>query len=492
MVDKKKQFDIKTATVLRQCDTAIVKDSVSKDISSTDAVLSMACGSGVQTMSYVFPEKKVFPSSDTMFITMEDKKEEVWNEWCSACANCVLHETGGICPVTRCAKSLLNGPCGGFSKGKCEVGDYVNDCAWSLIFEKLKGNGQLDYFTKIRLPKDYRDTQKPRKLTKETLINYEKSSIESIDSIKEPGKRPAYSKLMKEIRSGKFVLTGELEPLKTTELTELLDAAKILKKYVVAINITDIPTAFAYMNSLVPSSIMQEKVGVEAVCQMVTRDRNRLALQADLLAAGHLGIKNILALTGDSTTVGDNPGAKQVWDLDSTLLIYMISKMVDESKDLAGHPISNPPKFNIGAAANPCVDPLEAEIYKLIRKQNAGADFIQTQSMYDIEVIKHFLTECKSIGVKMPILIGVTPFKSIKMMDWMVKYVPGIIVPDDIQERLRKAREKSKEAFMEENLEIFSKFCKEIRKTTDVAGIHLMAVGFEWIVPKLLEEANLR
>jgi methylenetetrahydrofolate reductase (NADPH) len=170
----------------------------------------------------------------------------------------------------------------------------------------------------------------------------------------------------------------------------------------------------------------------------------------------------------------------------------MISKMVDESVDLAGNSISNPPKFNIGAAANPCVDPLEAEIYKLIRKQNAGTDFIQTQSMYDIEVIKLFLNKCKSIGVKMPILIGVTPFKSVKMMDWMVKYVPGIIVPDDIQERLRKAREKSKEAFMEESLEIFSKFCKEIRKTTDVAGIHLMAVGFEWIVPKLLEQANLR
>jgi methylenetetrahydrofolate reductase (NADPH) len=487
-----KAANVEVATILRQCDTEIVKDSVLNLIASVDAVLSLACGAGVQTLAYVFPNKPIYPVNDTMFIAMENKKEEVWNEWCIACGNCILHETGGICPIARCAKSLLNGPCGGFFEGKCEVGNWVNDCAWVKIFDRLKQLGRINDFIKIRLPKDYRDVQNPRKLAKEATIAKEKSIIESIEVFREVGKRPAYSKLMKELTSGKFVITGEVEPVKTTELTEVLEAAKILKEYVVAINVTDNPTAFAYMNALIPSYFIQEKVGVEAVYQMVSRDRNRLALMADLLAAGALGIKNILALSGDSITLGDNPGAKKVWDLDSTQLVYMISRMVDEGVDLAGNSIINPPKFNIGVAANPCATPLEVEIYKLIRKQNAGADFIQTNSMYDIEVIKNFLEECKAAGVKLPILIGVTPFKSIKMMEWLVKYVPGIIVPDEMQEKLKKAREKSKEAFIEENIEIFSNLCKEIKNTTNAAGIHMMAVGFEWVVPKILERANIR
>lgn len=304
--------------------------------------------------------------------------------------------------------------------------------------------------------------------------------------------KPAYSELMKKINEGKFVVTGEVEPVKTTDLTEVLEAAKRLKDCCVAVNVTDNPTAFAYMNALVPSYMIQKEVGLEAVYQMVTRDRNRLALLSDLLAAGALGIKNILALTGDSVVVGDNPQAKPVHDLDSTQFIYMIRKIVDEGVDLAGKKIHNPPKFHVGAAANPNADPLEPEVYKLIRKQNAGVDFIQTQSTYDIEVIKRFMKEVESIGVKVPILIGVTPFKSIKMMEWLVKFVPGITVPSEIQERLYKAKEISKKKFEEENIEIFSELCKEIRKTTHAAGIHMMAIGFEWVVPPILERAGIR
>jgi methylenetetrahydrofolate reductase (NADPH) len=297
---------------------------------------------------------------------------------------------------------------------------------------------------------------------------------------------------MKRISEGKFVVTGEVEPVKTTDLTEVLEAARRLKDCCVAVNVTDNPTAFAYMNALIPSYMIQKEVGLEAVYQMVTRDRNRLALLSDLLAAGALGIKNILALTGDSVVVGDNPQAKPVHDLDSTQFIYMIRKIVDEGVDLAGKKIHNPPKFHVGAAVNPNADPLEPEVYKLLRKQNVGVDFIQTQSVYDIEVVKRFFDLAKSIGVKVPILVGVTPFKSIKMLEWIVKFVPGITVPTEIQERLYKAREKSKETFVEENLEIFSEFCKEIKKTTSAAGIHMMAIGFEEIVPKILDRAGIQ
>ncbi len=158
---------IETATILRQCDTEIVKDGMSKLIPSYDAILSIACGTGVQTMNHVFPDKPTYPGMDTMFITMEDKKEKTWNEWCSACGNCVLHETGGICPITRCAKSLLNGPCGGQAKGKCEVGGWKKDCAWVLIYERLKERGRLDLYTVFRMPKDFRETQHPRELPME-------------------------------------------------------------------------------------------------------------------------------------------------------------------------------------------------------------------------------------------------------------------------------------------------------------------------------------
>ncbi|MBS7644262.1 methylenetetrahydrofolate reductase [Candidatus Bathyarchaeota archaeon] len=303
--------------------------------------------------------------------------------------------------------------------------------------------------------------------------------------------KQVYSELMKSITEGKFIFTGEIEPVKTTDLHEVIETAKILKGHVVAVNITDNPTAFAYMNSLIPSYVIQRDVGLEAVYQMVSRDRNRIALTSDLLAAGYLGIKNVLALSGDHTTVGDNPGAKPVYDLDSTGLLYLIRKMVDEGVDLAGNKIDKPPKFHVGIAAALGADPIEPELLKIERKVKIGVDFIQTQAAYDIEVAKRFLKLTEHLNV--PTLIGIAPLKSIPMLDWMVKFVPGIVIPKEFQDRLRKAKEKGgKEAIFQENIEFFGEFVKEIRATTHAAGIHIMAIGFEWIVPKIIERAGLK
>jgi 5,10-methylenetetrahydrofolate reductase len=295
---------------------------------------------------------------------------------------------------------------------------------------------------------------------------------------------------MKQINAGKFVFTGELEPVKTTSLDEVIEGAKVLKDHVVAINITDNPTAFGYMNALVPSYIIQKEVGVEAVYQMTTRDRNRLALISDVLAAGALEVKNILALTGDHTTVGDTPQAKPVFDLDSATFVYMLRKIIDEGVDLNGNEIENPPKFNIGIAAAPNADPLEPEILKIERKVKLGVDFIQTQCVYSVEQAKNFLGAASYLNT--PILIGIAPFKSISMMEWMVKFVPGIKVPKEIQETLYKAKKTGgKQAVYEANIDIFGELLKAIRKTTNAAGIHTMAIGFEWIVPKIIERAGL-
>ena len=297
------------------------------------------------------------------------------------------------------------------------------------------------------------------------------------------------SELVKELRAGHFTITGEIEPVKTTNLHEVLETARTLKGHVTAVNVTDNPTAFSYMNAMVPCYMIQREIGLEAVYQMTTRDRNRLALTSDLLAAYALGIRNVLALTGDHTTVGDDPRSMPVYDLDSAQLVELLRKMTDEGVDLKGNKIDDPPKFHVGIAANPNADPLEPEILKIERKIDLGVDFIQTQAVYDLEVVDRFMEALPSKNV--PVLIGVAPFKSIGMMEWMIKYVPGISVPKEIEDRIRKAKERGgKEAVYEVNIEIFGDLIKEI-KEKGVQGIHLMAVGFEWIVPRIIERAGI-
>jgi 5,10-methylenetetrahydrofolate reductase len=232
-------------------------------------------------------------------------------------------------------------------------------------------------------------------------------------------KRPAYSDLAKEISSGRFVLTGELEPEKTTGLEEILASARAMKPYVIAANVTDNPLSYAYMNSLVPSYIVQKEVGLETVYQMTTRDRNRNALISDILAAAHLGIKNVLALSGDHTVLGDNRGALSVYDLDSAQFVYLLSKMIDEGTDLAGHEIHGKVEMNVGIAANPNADPLEPEILKVGRKVKIGADFIQTQTMFDIDLVKEYLKEIERFNC--PCLVGIFPLKSFGIADFFDK-----------------------------------------------------------------------
>jgi len=303
-------------------------------------------------------------------------------------------------------------------------------------------------------------------------------------------KRPAYSQLVKDIRAGKFVLTGELEPEKVTALEEVLVSARAMKPYVVAANVTDNPLAYAYMNSLVPSWLVQKEVGLETVYQMTVRDRNRLALTSDVLAASYLGIKNILAISGDHTVLGDNKGAVSVYDLDSAQFVYMLHKMIDEGVDVAGNEIHGNVDINVGIAANPNADPLMPEVLKVGRKTKIGADFIQTQTMFDIDKTKEFLKEAEKY--KCPTLIGVFPLKSYGIADFFDRFIPGVSVPTELLANMKKAKkepdkEKRKQLYDEVNLEFFRPFIKEVRKTTSAAGIHVMAVMYERIFEPLLE-----
>lgn len=300
----------------------------------------------------------------------------------------------------------------------------------------------------------------------------------------------AYSNLMQELVDGKFVFSGELEPEKTTDLTELVEGAKPLVGYAVACNVTDNPQSMAYMSSLVASYVVQRDAGMEVVYQLRCSDRNRLALTADVLGAAALGVKNILALTGDHVCLGDNPGAKPVYDLDAVLLTYMIRKMVDDGVDLAGKPIHKPPKLHVGVAVNPNADPLEAEIMKLKRKEVAGAEFAQTQVIYNMEQVDRLFEVYDQYSIKVPVLIGIFPMKNYGVADYFDKNIPGVSVPKDLLETLKKVTEISdkkqrKEKYMEINLEYFEAFVRDIMKS-EAKGVHVMAVGYEEMVKELI------
>ena len=298
-----------------------------------------------------------------------------------------------------------------------------------------------------------------------------------------------FSDLMREIKAGKFVFTGELEPEKTTDLSDMIEATKPLKGYVVACNVTDGPRACAYMSSLVASYILQRETGIEMIYQLVCRDRNLIALTADLLGASALGIRNVLALAGDHTSLGDTPGAKPVFDVDSAQLTYLIKRMVDEGVDTYGAKIHNPPKFHVGVAANPNANPLEPELLKVERKVTAGADFIQTQVVFDIDLAKDFVKEVEKLNI--PVLVGIFPMKNYGIAKFFDQNVPGVSVPRELLERLKKVSEIEdkkvrNEKYDEVNLDFFVSFVKELKKTR-AAGCHIMAVRYERLIPKLVE-----
>jgi 5,10-methylenetetrahydrofolate reductase len=247
----------------------------------------------------------------------------------------------------------------------------------------------------------------------------------------------------------------------------------------------------AFMNSLVPSYVVQRDVGLETVYQMVIRDKNRLALTSDILAAAYLGIKNVLAISGDHTVLGDNKGGLAVYDLDSAQFVYLLHKMIDEGTDLEGNEIHGKVEMNVAIAANPNANPLEPEILKVGRKTKIGTDFIQTQTMFDIDLTKEFLKEMQKLNC--PTLVGIFPLKSFGIADFFDKYIPGVHVPKDLLASMEKCKEepdkeRRKDLYDEVNMEFFGPFIKEIRKTTKAAGIHVMAVLYERIFEPLLAE----
>lgn len=297
------------------------------------------------------------------------------------------------------------------------------------------------------------------------------------------------SNLEKILKAGHFAFTGELGPPRGTGVDEVKHKASFLKGMVDSVNITDNQTAVVRMASWAASLIVLQE-GLEPNYQMVCRDRNRLAMQSDILGAYTLGIRNMLCLSGDHQKFGDHPQAKGVFDIDSMQLISMVKKMRDEGKFLGGTEIEHPPKLFIGAAANPFADPFEWRVHRLAKKVEAGVDFIQTQCIYNMEKFRNFIKMANDMGLteKVYILAGVTPMKSVGMARYMKAKVPGMDVPDEIIKRLQGV-DKTKVA--DEGIKIACEQIEEFKELKGVAGVHLMAIEWEHKVPEIAERAKV-
>jgi methylenetetrahydrofolate reductase (NADPH) len=297
------------------------------------------------------------------------------------------------------------------------------------------------------------------------------------------------SVLEKVIESGQFAVTSECGPPRGAVPEKVKEKAALLAGYVDAVNVTDNQTAVVRMSSLAACIIIKQQ-GLNPILQMVTRDRNRLALQSDILGAYAHGINTMLCLSGDHPCFGDHPMAANVYDMDSIQFIQTVKKMRDEGKFQGGDDILNPPQMFIGAAANPFADPFELRVARLAKKVNAGVDFIQTQCIYNIDKFKTWMEGVRKRGLheKVSILAGITPLKSAGMARYMKTKVPGMDVPDDLIQRIA-AVPKEKQA--EEGITISVETIEQLKEVEGVRGFHIMAIEWEHKVPEIVKRAGL-
>ncbi len=297
------------------------------------------------------------------------------------------------------------------------------------------------------------------------------------------------SRLEKILESGAFAVTSECGPPRGSDPQVVRDKGELLRGSVDAINVTDNQTSVVRMSSIAACVILKE-MGLEPICQMTTRDRNRIAIQSDLLGAAALGMSNLLCLSGDHQRFGDHPTAKNVYDIDSIQLIHAVHQMREEGKFINGEEIKTPPKFFIGAAANPFADPFAIRVPRLAKKAAAGVDFIQTQCIYNMDKFKEWMKGVVDRGLheKVKILAGVTPMKSVGMARYMKKSVPGMDVPDEVIKRLQGA---GKGNAATEGIKFCVEQIQELKEMEGVAGIHLMAIEWEEKVPEMVKAAGL-
>ncbi len=444
-------------------------------------------------------------------------KGALWG--CRMCGNCILQETAYVCPMT-CPKGLRNGPCGGATPEHCEV-DETRPCTWFKIYERAEKLGIEHKLLEVNAPLDgnrvghetWLDVFKTRKERNagpsllDFFRNREKFTKEFDElfyAIRQPDwwqgdseyHPPAYeppaSLLEANLRTGQFTVTAEIAPPLGASGNIIVRKATMLKDYVAAANFTDNASATPRMNSMASSKLCLD-TGIEPVMQLQARDRSRVILEADAMGAAGLGIRNILCLTGDHFRFGPSPLAiPHQFDMDSVQLLWMLRRMRDEGHYLDGRKIKRRPLWFLGAAASPYGSTPKIEALRAHKKINAGAQFIQTQPVFDYDRFLEWLEALDKRGLigKAYLLPGIVPLKSARAAHFMAEEVPGVVIPPEIIKRMDDAGP-DKEAQSETGVQIALEIIEKLLKTPGINGMHVMAVHWEAIVPRLLDEAGV-
>jgi methylenetetrahydrofolate reductase (NADPH) len=299
----------------------------------------------------------------------------------------------------------------------------------------------------------------------------------------------AGGRLERVLRSGRFAVTAELNPPDSADPEDVYRAALVLSTVCDGINAVDASGAHCHMSSVAICALLV-RAGYEPIYQVACRDRNRIAIQGDLLGAAAMGVRNVLCLTGDDVSAGDQPEAKPVFDFDSIQLLRTARMMRDEGIFLSGRTLTTPPRLFLGAAANPFVPPYDWRPMRLAKKIAAGADFIQTQYCFDVPRMREYMKRIQDMGLleAVYVLVGVGPLRSEKAAEYMRTKVPGVVIPDEIVDRLRKT---PKERKREEGKLICAEIIQKVREIDGVDGVHVMAYRQEELVAEIIEEAGL-
>jgi methylenetetrahydrofolate reductase (NADPH) len=434
---------------------------------------------------------------------------------CRMCGNCLLQETAYICPM-ECPKGLRNGPCGGSTPEHCYV-DPTRPCIWYKIYERAEMMGRAEKLMEVFPPLDWEkvgtDTwvdvyQHWRevgglKATLKGLALPAKERGEAWDQFfkeirqpdwwagdDKPHPSPAHlpvSHLEGKLTAGEFVVTAEIAPPLAASPDEVLKKLNLLRDYIDAANFTDNPSATPRMSSLA-CSVLAVQNGLEPVMQIAARDRTRAGVQAEILGASALGIRNVLCLTGDHSRLGPSPHARMdIWDIDSIQMIWILRRMRDEGHFLDARELKCGPALFIGAAGSPYASADRFQAMREEKKVNAGAQFFQTNLVYDVEGFERWLAALEKRGVlgRVFILAGVTPIRSAKAAHLMNE-VPGVKIPAPLVERMEKAKDPK-----EEGVQIALEIVERVKQLPGVNGLHFMAVGWESIVPRLVTESGL-
>ncbi len=406
---------------------------------------------------------------------------------CQMCGQCILSSSGMSCPA-NCPKLMRNGPCGGVRPdGQCEV-DPEMRCVWVEAWdgsERMLNGGAIN---KIQPALDVRLRSTSAWLR---TINGSATSAHLKANREKPivfmaAKRP--NRLEEVLRSGQFAVTAELTPPDSADPNDVLSHASMLAEVVDAVNITDASGANCHISSMSVAALLVNE-GLTPVMQLTCRDRNRIALQGDILGASALGISNLLCLTGDGIGSGDHPGAVAVCDLDSVSLIDAARTMRDEGRFLSGRSLSSRPNLFLGAAANPFSPPQRTRAAHLAKKVDAGAQFIQTQFCFDIQMLESFMGQVRELGLdqKCFILVGVGILSSARTARWMRSSVPGVHIPDQVVGRMEKAKDPRREG-----RQLCVELIQQIREIKGISGVHVMAHRNEGMIAEVIQQSGIR